>query len=335
METLPIKRMQFVRNNYIPIGLYPTEILLGSGVSHGLRIEMFLTIEKRIRVVFKEYGLPREYLYQALRLVQAVDREYPDNIFGIRGEFVLTWSVSPGHPEFDVRLHSGGQQLQLASRTAEPFILRAGDDIQLAIEPVFPGLKPPRLATPEEKQFLFEVTDLDAQFNQAESDRLAYDYTKGAAALYHLLVDDGGLAPGLAKRNGVKLEFAVRDYDARLLGTNTANPAHESITLSVDRLPTAKRKYLNWNEFMAYKAQQVGDTVVTVRHVIQAVANGKGGRHSKLRASKVEQKTLLEYDSVYFESEVDFSLTLVFHIGRTTLKALEPLVEAIIARYRE
>lgn len=141
----------------------------------------------------------------------------------------------------------------------------------------------------------------------------------------------GGLIPAFAKANNVALNFVIKDF---LVSPEHANyeQGHVYISLDVDLFTHAPRKSILLAEFLRTTSVIIHRQVVTIREVIKAVANGKGGNHAKLKKGETSMQFLLDFDEVFFSGNSVHSLDLLFSIGRITLKALEPIVAAINAR---
>lgn len=92
-------------------------------------------------------------------------------------------------------------------------------------------------------------------------------------------------------------------------------------------------RYVGIDEFLSSRAMLFEGQELSIREVIDACANAKGGVHKK-GGRNDSQKAVLEHDITSSYGGLSPSLYTLQSIGRVTLRALLPLVEAIIQANR-
>lgn len=215
-----------------------------------------------------------------------------------------------------LRLH--GNELPLNDANAAPVVLM--DDKTLSQNVlIFPGLTPERASTPEEC-FLSTVADLDRKLVEGSH----YSLIRAAGLLRQLLLDQVPLVEEINRTHRISLHFEVVDY-------NHVPPiAFDHHWRFIDPPEPGRGVTVRGlRGILRVPIYRSGDGIATVRDVIRACANAKGGVHYG-PAQGTKERDLLEWDLVakFFGREP--SVAAVVAVGKVVLKGLRPLVEAVL-----
>jgi hypothetical protein len=184
---------------------------------------------------------------------------------------------------------------------------------------LFPSAAASDLATPEEQLFIRTVGDLDRQCLTADW----YEILRASACLRQLLLD--GLLDHANSKHRLRPIFRISKSSTTL----PVRPQAHWVNLNPELWPSAAHADLNLDAFLAVSAIWYLGQVASVRDVILACANVKGGVHFGSARTK-EQEIVLKIDELVSIFGLAPSLMALRGLCRITLHAVQPLVEAIL-----
>jgi len=222
-----------------------------------------------------------------------------------------------------------GASLRLNSReimldedvNGEPLILKTKDD-PLPIDSLILGdIRPEKSNTEAEYLFLATVNDIDQKVYAGGR----YNLIKAAGLLRQLFLDSSPLIHVVNRNYRIKFEFETIDYRSQ----PPLMPEAHRLDLDGLMFPEAKRIKVNLDDFLKAPCFTLDGVTATVKDLIRACANAKGGVHfGSAKTSK--ESSILDWDRTFKIVGEEPSLATIKGVCRVSLKALKPLVEKVI-----
>jgi hypothetical protein len=187
---------------------------------------------------------------------------------------------------------------------------------------IYPNIQPEKTMREVDKLFLETLGDLDAKVMRASS----YDLIRAGGLLRQLLLDPP-LVHDVNRFYRRQLKFSVLDHR----NEPPSQPAEHWRCIDPLYFPGVKTLEVDLDGFLAAPILRVGAVTASVKDVIRACANAKGGVHYGAAADAREQLLLSWDDRSQFFSAVVPSLESIAGLCRVVLVGLRPLVSAIEA----
>lgn len=220
----------------------------------------------------------------------------------------------------DASLRLNGQDVLLdADAHGKAFILKTSDDPVATKELVIDDVDFSTVKSEAEDLFLRRVVDIDCKV--LEDSR--YSVINAAAMLRQLFVDSSPLVHVVNRSYSLKLEFEIPDSSGQ-----PSVPEGLFETLDVSQFPGAKTVTTNLQGFLNTPCFMSPSETATVRDVIKACANAKGGVHYG-KAKNASEELVLEWDRTTRFGGKEPSQRSIAGICRVALRGLKPLVDAI------
>ena len=153
-----------------------------------------------------------------------------------------------------------------------------------------------------------------------------YELIRAAGLLRQCFLDEFPLVDRANQTHRCKYSFSVLDNRDEL-------PIHPDVhccTIDPSPFPNAKILNVSLRQFLALPVLRSGASIASVKDVIKACANAKGGVHYGSAANPSEE-LLLTWDESFRFSPNDASLALLAGICRVSLRGLQPIVDAILS----
>lgn len=169
-----------------------------------------------------------------------------------------------------------------------------------------------------ERFFLETVIDVDSKVVHGKR----YDLIRAAGALRQLLLDD--LLHKVNRAYRKKISFEVLDF-------RSAPPLRPDIHWRIVdpfHFPGVATVNVALDQFLAIEVLRSGGNAASVRDVIKACANAKGGVHYG-PASNPQEELLLDWDERFRSSNIETSVDTLRGLCRVSLSAIEPVIRAI------
>jgi hypothetical protein len=202
-----------------------------------------------------------------------------------------------------------------------------------SLGPLFAGLDPTRGVDAAEQFFLATVKDLDLKLANASP----YELIRAAALLRQLLLD--GFLNRVTRKYRTRVRFRVFDpasvaqlrssLDQLTVGASWWNPDPSLLPNNSQNVVDMKLDEFLATEILTWKSQRA-----TVKDVIRACANAKGGVHFG-DADNPREQLILDFDDANAGDTKEMSVSALAGICRAALKALAPVVEAILAQRQQ
>ncbi|ATC65201.1 hypothetical protein CMV30_15245 [Nibricoccus aquaticus] len=169
--------------------------------------------------------------------------------------------------------------------------------------------------------FLRAIADLDETALKNDW----YETLRGSAIMRQLLLD--GMLSRANTRFCLKFKFRINDVEE--LPADVPSPESHWFNLDPGSVTTREIIEINRDAFLARKCMLFKGQAASVKDVINACANSKGGVH--YGPAKTEgDRTVIALDEAFKVSDVDISYVSMTGLFRITLVALKPLVSAIL-----
>jgi hypothetical protein len=159
-----------------------------------------------------------------------------------------------------------------------------------------------------------------------------YEVLMSAALLRKLLLDQGRLMDQVNRRYRLELRFrinGVSPFEKQILDMN---PTFWALEDALD--PDSSLAYAPFDatrdQFLARRVMRFGGSWITVRDVIDQLANIEGAVHSG-RAKDERHRVLQAAGKFYSRDGLPGVVSQVRLIGRITVRGLNPLHDAVIA----
>ena len=183
----------------------------------------------------------------------------------------------------------------------------------------YPGLDRTKARSDAEALFLGSIKDIgEAQVNPDW-----YKLLRASACMRQLLLEQ--LVHKANQKHDVELCFIVND----ITGPADIHPdAQDFIRIDPSIIATASIHSCTLDRFLATKCLRYEGGIATVKDVITAMANSKGGVHLGSPRGDGE-KVVLKFDDISLNRGIAINFDTLVDICRTTLEAMRPLVAAI------
>jgi hypothetical protein len=196
------------------------------------------------------------------------------------------------------------------------------------IKRIFEDINPSLITDKQDRLFVFRVKELDIRINSVEDIQGdEFNLLSASALLRQFFLDDGGIAPAMAKKWQCTLLFDV------MIHNRTSFPKDFTALIPLDPHAYHTKIWMektSLKDFFTTNVASILGEGLNIREVIKAVANGKGGVHAKLKAGETMQKELLNLDDMLNIVGQQASLSLLREIGNVTLHALKPIIASIM-----
>lgn len=282
----------------------PETVELLAKEDNGQRVALSVDSRGSFTAAFSEEG----------RIIQACTFASLDVEGASRHIICLTWSST------DIRFRINGVEIPPDAPDIQAFHLPSKGDRANPIAPVLPSLDLSAGGTEEECFFLSTLADIDRKV--VNGDR--YSLIRAAGLLRQLLLDR--LVHVVNRKYRAPIEFSTIDF-------TTPPPIKPEVhwqTLDPSRFPGAPTVTCSLDQFLAAPCLQWKSTNATVKDLIRACANAKGGIHLG-KAKTGEEQLLLDWDIVFSMAENEPSLSALAGICRVVLVGLRSLAENIMA----
>jgi hypothetical protein len=268
---------------------------------------MTLIADRKGRLVFStgEAGhTPSTYRFQPIALEGSG-----------RTILTLTWSKD------QASLRLNGQDISLdEDARGEVFLLETSEDPILQ-GPILGGIRLHAANSDAEYVFLATLADIDRKL--AEGTR--YGLIRAAGLLRQLLLDSTPLVHDVNRTYHKKIEFEVIDYRT----SPPLPPQAHWQNLDSSRFPGAKTITVNLEALLGAPCLELEGTRASVRDLVSACANVKGGVHLG-RARTSQESALIDWDRAFTLIGEQPSLLAIAGLCRVVLRGLEPLVQEIV-----
>ena len=185
---------------------------------------------------------------------------------------------------------------------------------------LYPNLSPRPDLEQEEIFFLDTIRDIDTKTLAGSR----YDLIRAAGLLRQLFLDEKSLVHIVNRKYKCKINFFVVEQHEK----PPCNPELVWDSLG-PYLPGAKTRPKTLDQFLAVPVLTFNSMTASVKDVIKACANAKGGVHYG-SASVNSEELLLEFDGSIGWNNVEPSLQSLSNICLISLKGIEPIVRAIL-----
>ena len=283
------------------------EVLLFSRQLDQSRIDVHADVSGRLTLNVSGTGGPEfHYKFQPLEIRGS-----------LKAIVALTWSQS------EASLRINGESVP-ADTGADPvpFPL-VGTDGPTIPERVFPDLRIRSATTEPERFFLNTLTEIEDKLQE----RSAYSVIRASALLRQLILDERPLVNEVSRTYGKKLRFETLDYTIE----PPVKPDVHWTNLDPGFFPGAKTITVDLRTLLAAPCLTTHGRVATVKDLIKACANAKGGVHLGPPKPGGEE-TILAWDRSARLLGTEPSLRALAGICRVVLRGLKPLVDEIVTR---
>jgi hypothetical protein len=188
---------------------------------------------------------------------------------------------------------------------------------------VFPNRTPSADLSVAELHFVETIFDIDKKL----LDRSRYSLIRASGLLRHVLVDGGAsLVDQANRRKQLKFVFKILD------STTMMHSVVKGLWLDVSPHRNSQSPgvlAVNRDRFLSTKVLLHDGVWATVRDVIKACANAKGGVHTGPAKTPEEQAVLALDDETIGGVDAELSIAMLAGLCRVVLLGLAPLVEAL------
>ncbi len=237
--------------------------------------------------------------------------------------FLVQWSVG----KIDLRINGGEEFLLASEANSKVREIKLSDNYCDYQGIRIKNFKIPDEATEVELFFLSTIVDIQ---NKIESNA-DYDMIRAAGLLRQIFLD--GSNSLLSKIKGqASVHFTITDNTDPL-------PLEPKLTISSlfpHNYKAVKKRDVNIDEFLCEPCYISEDKIITVKDIIKACANGKGGiHHGEIKSGKrmEEEKFVLEFDNETTVLGKEPSILQLRDICDISMIALAPLIQGIIKKY--
>lgn len=232
-----------------------------------------------------------------------------------RAILTLTWS------ENMASLRLNGQDVMLdEDAPGEAFRLETSQ-APILQGPILGALPLEAANSDAEYMFLATLVDID----QRLADGTRYSLIRAAGLLRQLLLDSTPLVHVVNRAYHKKIEFEVIDYRT----PPPLPPQAHWQNLDSSRFPGANTITVNLKALLGAPCLELEGLIASVRDLIGACANAKGGVHlGRARTSK--ESALIDWDRAFTLIGEQPSLLAIAGLCRVVLRGLDPLVREIV-----
>lgn len=182
---------------------------------------------------------------------------------------------------------------------------------------ILPDISPTAVVPDDARLLLRTLQDIEQKLQEDTE----YAVLRAAGLLRQLLLDDTPLVHAVNRRYGRRLEFEVVESRDDL----AVQPDIHWRTLDPSGFPGAMTTKVGLKEFLRAPVLTVGGTTATVRDLIRACANVKGGVHLGKARTEAEG-AIVDWDRVLGLAGWEPSLRALRGVCRIVLRGLLPLV---------
>lgn len=177
-------------------------------------------------------------------------------------------------------------------------------------------------AAKSEAEYIFLATIMDIDHKVREGSR--YSLIRAAGLLRQLFLDSTPLVHVVNRPYRHKIMFETLDYHHQ----PPLSPEAHGRDLDGSLFPGAKLITSDLDNFMKAPCFMMGGVTATVRDLIRACANAKGG--VRLGAARtVEEDSVMDWDRTFRLLGAEPSLKTIAGVCRVALRGLRPLVKTI------
>jgi hypothetical protein len=175
-----------------------------------------------------------------------------------------------------------------------------------------------------ESFFLATIMDIDHKVREGSR----YSLIRAAGLLRQLFIDSTPLVHVVNRTHRQKILFETLDYNLKL--KLPLAPEAYAQDLDGSLFPGAKLITSDLDNFLKVPCFEMSGVTATVRDLIRACANAKGGVH--LGATRtVEEDLVMDWDRTFRLLGAEPSLRTIAGVCRVALRGLKPLVESIVS----
>ena len=218
-----------------------------------------------------------------------------------------------------VRLWMNGQDLEPVGEKQRVPVEIQSKGIQLAPHYILPAMDIGRSKSDEELFFLQTLCDLDEKQYSGDP----YEVIRGSGILRQLFLDSPTLLDQANRSHRLKFKFVILGQMDPLPET----PASYWRPIDPTLVPLCPTSVVSRDQLLSQPILDISEESVTVKDVILACANGKGGVHyGKVDGQKA---AILDMDKVFRLLGEEPSVAALRGIMRVVLVGLVPLCEKI------
>ena len=237
----------------------------------------------------------------------------------IRGSGKAILNVSWSEEKVSLRVN--GIALMLAEE-AEGRAFTLNDDEPLPdVAPLPLKINTVQGGTEEERLFLGTVGDIEQKYQDGSQ----YSIIRAAGLLRQLFLDSTPLIEKVNRLHRLKLTFTIPDPSIQ----PPIPPKEYWKSLDLSHFPGARSVQVGLQQFLKTECLLFGGRVATVKDLIRACANIKGGIHLG-RVRKPGEKTIVSFDKVFRLLGEEPSVRALSGLCRVALNGLKPLIEKAI-----
>lgn len=203
-----------------------------------------------------------------------------------------------------------------------PYVLKTKDGPLPVNSLILGNIGPEKSNTEAEYLFLATVSDIDKKIYAGGR----YNLIKAAGLLRQLFLDSSPLIHVVNRNYRIKFEFETIDY----LRQPPFTPEVHRQDLDGSMFPEAKRVKVNLDSFLKAPCFTLDGVTATVKDLILACANAKGGVHFG-SAKTPQESSILDWDRTFKIIGEEPSLVTIKGVCRISLRALKPLVEKVMS----
>lgn len=229
----------------------------------------------------------------------------------------ITWSASK------ISFRINGRQVELDNKArGKTFNLITQNTPQPVHTKMIGDIAIPKSTSKEEQLFLNTLMDIE---NKTFSDN-EYDLIRASGLLRQMFIDKNSLFQVINRTYKTNISFQVINNQEPPIKPDT-----HIASLDPSKSQNIKTKNIPLNKFLQTKCSTHDNITVTVKDVIRACANIKGGIHlGQPKDNKDKEASVITVDEVFSILGKEPSLLLIKQICKISLKALIPLKNAII-----
>lgn len=178
-----------------------------------------------------------------------------------------------------------------------------------------------------DRLFIYTLSDLEQRAAAADE----YAVLMSAALLRKLLLDKGRLMDLVNRSHRLDLRFRISGVSPLEQLIHDSNPMFWTIEDGLDAdSPLAYAPFnASLDQFLARRVMRFGGSWITVRDVIDQLANIEGAVHSG-KAKGERQRALQAAAKFYNRAGLPGAVSQVRLIGRITVRGLSPLRDAVV-----
>lgn len=203
----------------------------------------------------------------------------------------------------------------------EPMLLKTKEHPPSPQGLVLDNLDPNMAKSSAEYLFLSTVADIERKVQEGSR----YSLIRAAGLLRQIFLDSTPLLHVVNRPYQLKIEFETLDYHQQ----PPLIPDAHRVELDSSFFPGAKTIRIDLEDFLKAPCFRTGGVTATVRDLIRACANAKGGVHLG-EAKTYEENLILNWDRTFRLLGEEPSLVTIAGVCRVALRALNPLIRAML-----